>query len=81
MLRWRLAPCEAALAAVSRNFPLTRTTMFQRKEKQFAQHGTLDHVRVHGPRAHLRVRACNSSPQSCLVSVVSIRMLPKLTDG
>ena len=41
-----------ALAAVWRTIPLTRTTMSQRTEKQFAQHRTLIHMRVHGRRAH-----------------------------
>ena len=46
MLRWRLPPCESALAAFSRNCALTLTTMFHRKDHQFTEkemrerHGT-----------------------------------------
>ena len=46
MLRWRLPPCESALAAFSRNCALTLTTMFHRKDDQFTEkemrerHGT-----------------------------------------
>jgi hypothetical protein len=46
MLRWRLPPCESALAAFSRNCALTLTTMFHRKDHQLTEkemrkrHGT-----------------------------------------
>jgi len=37
MLRWRLPPCESALAVFSRNCALTLTTMFHRKDHQFTE--------------------------------------------
>jgi hypothetical protein len=66
-LRWRLGPREVALAAVWRIISLTHTTMSQRTEKQFAQHRTLIHMRVHGRRAHRRTCELYSSTHSCIV--------------